>query len=113
MFYSFKENYLILLLNLLLQKFELVSKTQLKKLKNFLEAESKKETKKADKESEDALRREKNLEEAKKIVITENKSLPEAKQVKIKFTHASEERVKVFGWVHRLRRQGKCATIGF
>ena len=72
MIYSFKENYLILLLNLLLQKFELVSKTQLKKLKNFLEAESKKEAKKADKESEDALRREKNLEEAKKIVIAEN-----------------------------------------
>ena len=32
--------------------------------------------------AEDAARREKNLEEAKKIVITEDPSLPEAKEVK-------------------------------
>lgn len=60
------------------------------------------------KEAEDNLRREKNLEEAKKITIKNDPSLPEPKCVKI---HALEEyrgqRVKVFGWVHRLRRQGK------
>ena len=88
------------------KKYELVSKTQLKKIKNFLEAEAKKDAKKADKESEDAQRREKNLEEAKKIVISEDKTLPKAKEVKIKLTNASEDRVKVLGWVHRLRRQG-------
>lgn len=68
--------------------------------------EARKDSKKAEKEAEDAQRREKNLEEAKKVVISEDKSLPPAKQVKIKLTQASEERVKVFGWVHRLRRQG-------
>lgn len=90
-----------------LKKFELVSKTQLKKIKNVVEMEQRKESKKAEKEAEDAQRREKNLEEAKKITIQEDTSLPKAKQLKIRDTQASEDRVKVFGWVHRLRRQGK------
>ncbi len=47
------------------------------------------------------------MEEARKVVISEDPSLPKGKQVKIKDTVASDERVKVFGWVHRLRRQGK------
>lgn len=88
-------------------KFEVISKSQLKKIKNVVEMELRKETKKQEKEAEDAARREKNLDEAKKITIQEDPSLPKAKQVKIKSTSASEERVKVFGWVHRLRRQGK------
>jgi asparaginyl-tRNA synthetase len=60
----------------------------------------------ADKEAE-AEQRVKNLEEAKKIKIEENKSLPKAKLIKIH--HAKDHRdarIKVFGWVHRLRRQG-------
>ena len=60
------------------------------------------------KEAEDNLRREKNLEEAKKITIKNDPSLPESQCVKI---HALEgyrgQRVKVFSWVHRLHRQGK------
>ncbi|XP_046571237.1 asparagine--tRNA ligase, cytoplasmic-like isoform X1 [Haliotis rubra] len=49
-----------------------------------------------------------NLEEAKKIVLEMDKSLPEPKQIKIQDSVASRNiRVKVFGWVHRLRRQGK------
>lgn len=79
------------------------------------------------------LRREKNLEEAKKIVIKEDKSLPEAKQVvdrvillcflldsklfafsKVKIKDLSQQttdRVKVYGWVHRLRRQGRLSRV--
>ena len=59
-------------------------------------------------QQEDLARREKNLEEAKKIVVEEDKSLPAAKLIKI-LTSANERenRVKVFGWVHRLRRQGE------
>ena len=89
------------------EKFELISKAQLKKLQKFVEAEAKKENTKKTKDSEDALRREQNLEAAKKIQITQDPSLPAPVQQKIKETQPSEQRVKVFGWVHRLRRQGK------
>ncbi|MEQ2157876.1 hypothetical protein GOODEAATRI_006362 [Goodea atripinnis] len=59
-------------------------------------------------EAEDNERREKNLEEAKKIVIENDPSLPEAEAVKIHKLEAKRgQRVKVFGWVHRLRRQGE------
>jgi asparaginyl-tRNA synthetase len=88
-------------------KFEVISKAQFKKIKDQVKNEAKKEAKKLEKESGDAERREKNLEEAKKVIITEDQSLQKAKQVKIKETSASDERVKVYGWVHRLRRQGK------
>jgi len=89
-------------------KFELISKTALKNLRKYVEAEIKKEAKKNDKEAEDAARREKNLEEAKKIVIKEDSSLPAAKTLKIKeLSQSTTDRVKVHGWVHRLRRQGK------
>nr|KAI8748144.1 asparagine--tRNA ligase; cytoplasmic-like; partial [Biomphalaria glabrata] len=56
----------------------------------------------------DSERREKKLEEAKIIKITNNPELPSPKKIKIKDalqTHG--QRVKIFGWVHRLRRQGK------
>ena len=79
----------------------------MKKVKDYVKNEAKKETKKQEKESGDAKRREQNLEEAKKVIISEDQSLPKAKQLKIKDTSASDERVKVYGWVHRLRRQSK------
>jgi len=89
-------------------KYEPISKAQLKKIRKFCEDEVRKENQKKTKELEDAARREKNLEEAKKIIITEDTSLPAAKPVKIKETSAEvTDRIKVFGWVHRLRSQGK------
>uniref|UniRef100_A0A8C5NCR5 Aminoacyl-transfer RNA synthetases class-II family profile domain-containing protein n=1 Tax=Gouania willdenowi TaxID=441366 RepID=A0A8C5NCR5_GOUWI len=58
--------------------------------------------------AEDIERREKNLEEAKKIIIVMDPNLPEPETVKIhKLEPKRGQRVKVFGWVHRLRRQGK------
>ncbi|XP_070295267.1 asparagine--tRNA ligase, cytoplasmic-like [Salvelinus sp. IW2-2015] len=58
--------------------------------------------------AEDSERREKNLEEAKKITIENDSSLPEPKTVKIfQLEPLRGERVKVFGWVHRMRKQGK------
>lgn len=54
------------------------------------------------------MRREQNLEEAKKIKITLDPSLPSASSVKIRGLAAyHNKRVLVRGWVHRLRRQGK------
>lgn len=48
------------------------------------------------------------MDEAKKIKLEEDKSLPEAKLIKIlNSTDNRDKRVKVFGWVHRLRRQGR------
>jgi len=89
-------------------KYELISKSQLKKIRNYCEAEAKKEAQKHTRELEDAQRREKNLEESKKIVIKEDPSLPKANTIKIKDTSADVKgRVKIYGWVHRLRRQGK------
>jgi asparaginyl-tRNA synthetase len=89
-------------------KYEIISKSQLKKLRNFIETENRKDASRQAKEAEDAARREKNLEEAKKVIIKEDPSLPKAVIRKIKeVDQKTTERVKVFGWVHRLRRQGK------
>jgi len=88
-------------------KYELVSKTALKKTRNYLETEAKKDASRLAKEAEDAQRREKNLEEAKKVVIKQDPNLPEAPLCKIKeIATTGGQRIHVFGWVHRLRRQG-------
>lgn len=84
------------------------AKAQLKKVTKIFQQDMRKAEKQKKKLEEDALLREKNLEEAKQITIEEDKSLPAAKQVKIRETTAHrDQRVKVFGWVHRMRRQGK------
>lgn len=90
------------------ERYEPVSKSQKKKVTGLWQAEQKKLAKKADQEAEKAERREKNLEEAKKIVIEQDTSLPAPKQIKIRDSVANREvRVKVYGWVGELRRQGK------
>lgn len=90
------------------QKYELAAKSQLKKIQKIWVRENYKSAEKSKKEEEDAEKRLKNMEEAKKIVISEDKSLPEAKLIKIVDGEKHRnERVKLFGWVHRLRRQGK------
>ncbi|KAK2509735.1 hypothetical protein MC885_020765 [Smutsia gigantea] len=90
------------------ERWDVISKSQMKNIKKMWHREQMKNESREKKEAEDNLRREKNLEEAKKISIKNDLSLPEPKCVKI---HALEgyrgQRVKVFGWVHRLRRQGK------
>ncbi|XP_076465067.1 asparagine--tRNA ligase, cytoplasmic-like isoform X1 [Babylonia areolata] len=90
------------------ERYEPVSKSQKKKVTGLWQAEQRKMAKKADEELEKAERREKNLEEAKKIVIEQDPSLPAPKRIKIRDTVANREiRVKIFGWVSELRRQGK------
>ncbi|CAL1291647.1 unnamed protein product [Larinioides sclopetarius] len=90
------------------EKWQLVSQSQIKKVKKIWQREQYKNAEKDQKEKEDADRREKNLEEAKKIIITIDDSLPKPVQVKIRDCKLHRgERVKVYGWVHRLRRQGK------
>ncbi|KAL1934759.1 hypothetical protein VTP01DRAFT_6941 [Rhizomucor pusillus] len=75
-----------------------------RKLKKQEEQRKKQEEEQAKKAEEEA----KALEHAKSIVLTEDASLPSAKKIKIRQAVASRgQRVKVSGWVHRLRVQGK------
>ncbi|NWW44811.1 SYNC protein, partial [Pedionomus torquatus] len=90
------------------ERWAIISKSQMKNVKKLWHREQMKNEAKEKKEAEDLLRREKNLEEAKKVVIKNDPSLPEPKCVKIDALKAYRgQRVKIFGWIHRLRRQGK------
>uniref|UniRef100_A0A8C6UI57 Asparaginyl-tRNA synthetase 1 n=1 Tax=Neogobius melanostomus TaxID=47308 RepID=A0A8C6UI57_9GOBI len=90
------------------ERWAVISKTQMKNAKKAFNREQMKSDAKDKKEAEDSDRREKNLEEAKKIVIEKDPSLPEPPTAKIQELEKKRgSRVKVFGWVHRLRRQGK------
>uniref|UniRef100_A0A8C3VKR7 Asparagine--tRNA ligase, cytoplasmic n=1 Tax=Catagonus wagneri TaxID=51154 RepID=A0A8C3VKR7_9CETA len=90
------------------ERWDVISKSQMKNIRKMWLKEQMKSDSREKKEAEDNLRREKNLEEAKKITIKNDPSLPEPKCVKIGALEGYRgQRVKVFGWVHRLRRQGK------
>ncbi|KAF4022698.1 hypothetical protein G4228_014894 [Cervus hanglu yarkandensis] len=90
------------------ERWDVISKSQMKNIRKLWHREQMKSESREKKEAEDNLRREKNLEEAKKITIKNDPSLPEPKCVKIRELEGYRgQRVKVFGWVHRLRRQGK------
>ncbi|XP_043278024.1 asparagine--tRNA ligase, cytoplasmic [Venturia canescens] len=90
------------------EKYEPASKSQLKKIHKIWSREESKNKEKGKRLAEDEEKRAKNLEEAKAVQIEEDKSLPEAERIKIRdAVHSREKRVKIFGWVHRLRRQGK------
>uniref|UniRef100_A0A665W6E8 Aminoacyl-transfer RNA synthetases class-II family profile domain-containing protein n=1 Tax=Echeneis naucrates TaxID=173247 RepID=A0A665W6E8_ECHNA len=90
------------------ERWAVISKTQMKNAKKAFNREQIKSDAKGKKEAEDTERREKNLEEAKRIIIEKDLSLPEPEMVKIGHLESKRgQRVKVFGWVHRLRRQGK------
>lgn len=88
--------------------FEPVSKSQLKKLVKVWQRDQRKESERSLREAEDAEKRAKNLEEARAVLIEEDSSLAPAKRCRIShLKQLCHQRVKVFGWVHRLRRQGK------
>lgn len=89
-------------------KYEPAAKSQLKKITKLWVREQHKNDAKSQREEEDAEKRAKNIEDAKKIKIEEDKSLPVAERIKIGQTaNYRTKRVKIYGWVHRLRRQGK------
>ncbi|CAG5132332.1 unnamed protein product, partial [Candidula unifasciata] len=88
--------------------YEPVAKSQLKKIQKIWQREQHKTAGVEEAAQKDADRREKNLEEAKKIVIENDPSLPAPTQIKIRSAVENrDKRVKIFGWVHRMRRQGK------
>lgn len=84
------------------------SKSQLKKIHKLWVRDNYKSAGDKNKEEDDAKKREQNLEDAKKIKIDQDPKWPEAKRIKI--SDGPEQRgirVRIYGWVHRLRRQGK------
>lgn len=87
-----------------LKKYEPASKSQLKKIQKIFVRDSYK----TEKPSAQGEKNESEiLEEAKNIIIEEDKSLPKAELIKIfSSTQKRGSRVKIFGWVHRLRKQG-------
>jgi len=90
------------------EQFEVAAKSQLKKIQKLFVRESHKNAEKQQREAGDAEKRQQNLEEARKVKITEDASLPVARKIRIlEGTANRDSRVKIYGWVHRLRRQGK------
>jgi len=88
--------------------FELIAKAQLKKMIKLFAQEKRKQEEQKKREAEKAAQHEKNLEEAKSIVIEEDKTLPVPTRIKIRDTaDLRDKRVKIHGWVHRLRQQGR------
>ncbi|ELU13362.1 hypothetical protein CAPTEDRAFT_148401 [Capitella teleta] len=90
------------------ETWSVIAKAQLKKLTKIFQQHMRKAESAKAKEDEDAQRRDKNLEEAKSITIEMDASLSAATQIKLRDAEKHrEQRIKIFGWVHRLRRQGK------
>jgi asparaginyl-tRNA synthetase len=97
--------------------FQPASGSSLKKAKKLFEAQQRKSIKQAEsaksRESENAARAEveaKKLKEAQAIVLTEPNTF--ADRIKVKQAVAYRgQRVRIFGWVHRLRQQGGLTFI--
>ncbi|KAK9473807.1 uncharacterized protein V1510DRAFT_413977 [Dipodascopsis tothii] len=92
--------------------YEAISASALKKAKKGAEGIAKKiktaEEQRVKKEKEEASK----LEEAKKIQIVEDAALPAAKKIKIRDAAATRgTRVRLSGWVHRLRTQKGLAFL--
>ena len=68
-------------------------------------------SKKAEQEAADAEKLKQQLSEAESIKIVEDTSLPPAKALKIKYIKSGDDRVRVFGWVHSIRRHGQIMFI--
>lgn len=89
-------------------KYMLAPAARIEKHKKIWTQEIMKMQQLTEKQQEDAKKREVNLEEAKKIQITEDKSWGPAKRIKIvQGAKLHGIRVKIFGWAQRIRRQGK------
>ncbi|CUA67044.1 asparaginyl-tRNA synthetase [Rhizoctonia solani] len=86
-----------------------ISGAALKRAKKGLE-QQKEKAKKAEvaaaKEAQERLREAQKLEESKKIILTEDPSLPASIKTKIQgCSELRSKRISVSGWVHRLRQQ--------
>lgn len=89
-------------------RYVVAAKSQIKKIQKIWIRDAHKNTGRLRKDEEEQRKREQNLDEAKKVQIVEDATLPAAKLIKIfNGTEHRGVRVKINGWIHRLRRQGK------
>ncbi|KZO90602.1 asparaginyl-tRNA synthetase [Calocera viscosa TUFC12733] len=94
-------------------EYQPITKSGLKNAKKVVETNERKAKKAAEEAEKNAkaaagakAREEKRIEESKKVVLIEDASLPKATRSKIEgLTELRGKRVRVFGWVHRLRQQ--------
>jgi len=94
-------------------EYQPITKSALKKVKAVVETNERKAKKAAEDAEKNAkvaaeakAREERRIEDSKKIVLVEDASLPKAARSKIEgLTALRGKRVRVFGWVHRLRQQ--------
>lgn len=97
------------------KKWDVVAKSQLKKIKKLYVAQVWKQKEKSESAQGDATivdSASQALEESKNIKIELDSSLPAATPIKIRDGESYRgQRVKVFGWVHRLRKQGRALTF--
>ncbi|KAJ2357082.1 asparagine--tRNA ligase, partial [Coemansia sp. RSA 2611] len=92
-----------------------ITASALKKAKNAHAVAVKKAKKQAEQLAKEQAQNEakqaeqqRKLEESKQVRLEQDASLPEAKLIRIKDAEANRgRRVKVFGWVHRVRVQGR------
>jgi asparaginyl-tRNA synthetase len=109
------ENQEVLVRKEILEPYAPVAKAAMKKAVKAYEVQLKKAQKEAERALADKEKAEQSrlaeiakLEEAKSIVLEQDVSLPTAKFIKLRDAKAHRDvRVKVSGWVHRLRTQGK------
>lgn len=83
------------------------NKKNLTRLFNTAKGRAENAAKKEAEEKEAAEKLAADIERAKSIVLEEDKSLPQSTTKKIGAIKADDGRVRVFGWVHRLRKQGQ------
>jgi asparaginyl-tRNA synthetase len=109
------KQYEIYLRKEILENYQLAPKAALKKAVNTFKADQKKAEKAAERSQKDKEEAEKNkasmeakLESAKALKLVQDPSLPKAKFIKLRDSTSNRDvRVKVSGWVHRTRTQGK------
>ncbi|CAH2051822.1 unnamed protein product, partial [Iphiclides podalirius] len=92
--------------------YDVAAKSQLKKIQKIWVRENYKAADRAKADEDSNEKRQQNLEEAKKIILKEDPSLPPAKVIKIcEAADHRGERICIKGWVHRLRRQGRALAF--
>ena len=109
------DSYTILSRKAILDPYVDVAKSALKKAKKTYEISVRKAEKDADRAEQDkaeaakrAVAEQAKLDEARKVVLKQDSSLVPAKKIQLREAVANRgARVKVSGWVHRLRVQGK------
>lgn len=85
-----------------------MAKSQIKKMTKLWQQDVRKAAERVKKDAEAAEAQAKRAEEARKITIELDASLPKPTKSKIRdLVKLRGQRVIVYGWVHRLRRQGK------